>query len=168
MRKLPTLLVLLPIIATTASAQPGPGWIGGDDVKTDCIGPCPPSYPVVQSPLVFVWNDEKKVGGCRTLPGARLELSAAPNGYVLHYVAQMDTSWTLMGNIWHVTWKFYDAGGRLVLVSKQSDFPEGGGRLHSQFGTYYIDHTQLVGPDHEPQISTNLSRIHSVKSVNSC
>jgi hypothetical protein len=119
-------------------------------------------------PDVFTWNDDIQVGDCHTLPGARLELSPAPNGYTLHYVAQMRTDKSVFGDVWQVTWHFMDSAGNVILTSPQIDLPDNGARMHPQFGVNNIDHTSWIGPDTEPHISQVIDAIQSVKSDNSC
>src|SRR5215471_1185343 len=107
-------------------------------------------------PVLFVFDNEQLSGNCHTLPGARLELSAAPGGYSIHYVAQMKTDQSVFGDVWHVYWQFKDAAGNVILTSQQANLPEGTS-MHPQFDPYNIDYHGSIGPDTEPHITQVLS-----------
>lgn len=111
---------------------------------------------------------EQTAGNCHRLPGARLELSAAAGGYDLRYVAQLKTNRSLWGDVWHVTWRFKDAAGNVVLTTPQIDLPDGSNRMHPQFGIYQIDHHQTIGPDIEPHITQVLNSIVAVNESGGC
>jgi hypothetical protein len=84
----------------------------------------------------ITWTfDELKAGDCTTRKGATLTLTPAVNGNIdLHYVARMYTSGGMFGflsdigsgDVWHVTWEFYDGSHQLLIRTNRFDLPDGG------------------------------------------
>lgn len=116
---------------------------------------------------IFSYNSEWKVGDCHILSGDRLELTATPNGYTLHYVAQMKTDFTVFGDIFHITWRFLDATGNAILVSPEVDLPQNTS-MRQQYGNYNVDYTTTIGPDSQPNIGKILQSIASIDMQGSC
>jgi len=122
-----------------------------------------PNGPIA---VIFTFP-ESKVGDCTTLSGARLELTSSQNGYALHYIAQMHTSFSVWGDVWHVSWRFLDSSHNEILRSQQADLPEGT-RMHPQFGNSNIDYHGTIEPEAPARVQQVLHSIAGVISDNQC
>ena len=101
-------------------------------------------------------------------PGARVQVSAAPDGYTLQVSADMYTTKSLFGDVWHITWQLKDGGGNVILVSPKIDYPPNE-RMHPQFGDQIINAATVhIGPDSQPHINQTLSAATKLEMVNSC
>jgi len=121
--------------------------------------------PAPPTSIDFTWNNDYKSGDCHVHPGARVEISVGNNGIDLHFTAQMSTDKSLMGDIFHITFDFYDKADNLILSSPQIDFPQNGA-MHPQFGNYNIDYKTTIGPVAQPQ--TTLQSIASADFGGPC
>jgi hypothetical protein len=113
--------------------------------------------------ILFIWNQDQSAGNCTTLSGARLLLSKEGDGYGLRYTAQMRTSFSISGDIWHVTWIFFDAAGHEVLRSRRVEFQDDNSRLRPQDSIRNVDYSTHIGPELSPERVDQI--LHSIKSV---
>jgi hypothetical protein len=137
------------IVLTTADEVPAPAPHPLSPQQLALIrSRIPPSIPA-PGVLDFVYNNDTKAGNCHIHPGNRFEISAGPNGIDLHFTAQMSTDFTISGDIFHLTFEFYDNNGNLILSSPEIDFPQNGA-MYMNRGPTNIDYKTTIGPVAQP------------------
>jgi hypothetical protein len=116
----------------------------------------------------FFTTEDYHAGDCTTLKGAQLELTVNDknDGYNVHYTAQMKTKFSVMGDVWHISWQYIDAAGKPVLSTNTYDLPPGS-RMHPQFGIYDVDFRFTI-PDSPALIQQHLKSIKTVVPRSSC
>jgi hypothetical protein len=124
--------------------------------------------PVDYRGVYFEFNSDQTAGDCVTRSGAKLELrkNTSNNGLDLHYTAQIYTHKSIMGDVWHVSWRLEDEQGNPVLVTKMYDLPPGS-RMHPQFGNYDIDLKDSI-PLSSDEIQRKLSSVRKLVTTSSC
>lgn len=136
------------VVMTNAAVVPGPG-APQRKPYLDARVPPPPSGSSTSRD--FVSQDDFQAGDCHIHTGARIEISAGNDGIDVHFTAQMSTdAYSIMGDVFHLSFEFYDRADHLVLTSPEVDFPQNSS-MHRQFGNYDIDYRTTIGPVSQPQ-----------------
>jgi hypothetical protein len=123
--------------------------------------------PASVSSILFVFKNEVTAGDCHMRSGARIQVSAASDGYDLNVSADMYTTKSLFGDVWHIIWNLKDASGNILLTSPRVDYPPND-RMHPQFGDQIVNSTIHVGPDAPPHIAQTLSNASTLEMIHSC